>query len=219
MGLKLICKNKIIFSFNRVIIQHKQIPNTNLRSLRKENLRPYEKVEDCSLHTSCLACLVNVLCAWKIETSKCINRTTKVSQEISVYPVVLSPDDCPLCADKRFCEECVRKPAGGVECEWDDFDSTCNRKGRRENNTIKTVGQCPLECHLRSNCTSCLNSPGCVWCEQQQECFVFSMYTSLYQFGKCYQWVDKPEQCSKCENQLKCEPCVKQMVSHFTSFL
>ncbi|ODM98691.1 Multiple epidermal growth factor-like domains protein 8 [Orchesella cincta] len=197
----------------RVIIQPKHTGSPNFRVLKKENLRPYEQPENCSIHSTCLACMVNALCAWETETSRCINRTADISKEVGVYPVVLTPDECPLCTDKKFCEECTRRPVGGVDCEWDEAESNCNRKGRHDNNTKKSVGECSLECHLRSNCSSCLSStsPGCVWCEQQQECFVFSVYTSLYQFGKCYQWADKLEQCSRCGNQLKCEPCVEQM--------
>lgn len=193
--------------------------SSNLKILKKENLRPYENIEDCTVHTTCLGCLVNLLCAWESEVSKCVNRTSKVSKENHVYPVVLQPDECPICADKRFCEDCVRKEVGGVICEWDEAEATCNRQGRHPNNTIKLIGECPVECHLRSNCSTCLHSPGCVWCEQQQECFVFSMYTSIYQFGKCYQWAEKPEQCSKCKHQSKCEHCVEHMVKRRLHFL
>jgi len=198
----------------RVIIQPKHLGSPSSRTLKRENLRPYEQIENCSIHATCLACMVNALCAWETETSQCINRTTEISKEKGVFAVVLAPDECPLCSDKRFCEECVQRPVGGVDCEWDEAEANCNRKGRHDNNTKKSVAECPIECHLRNNCSTCLTSPGCVWCGTQQECFVFSIYTSLYQFGKCYQWADKLEQCSssRCGNQLKCEPCVEHMV-------
>lgn len=53
------------------------------------------------------------------------------------------------------------------------------------------IGECPVPCHERLGCSSCLGQPGrCTWCEATQTCFIFSSYTSLYQFGLCREWVD-----------------------------
>lgn len=44
----------------------------------------------------------------------------------------------------------------------------------------------------RTSCASCLGDPGvCAWCEETQTCFPFSVYTSLYSYGKCRDWVDE----------------------------
>lgn len=56
----------------------------------------------------------------------------------------------------------------------------------------KDLSECPVPCHARLTCSDCLDLPGkCSWCEARQECFVFSVFTSRYQYGGCRDWTDE----------------------------
>ena len=67
------------------------------------------------------------------------------------------------------------------------------RRGRFEDPVgIKDLESCPSDCYQRSNCSQCIGEPGrCVWCQERQECFQFSVYIAEYQYGQCKAWIDK----------------------------
>lgn len=75
------------------------------------------------------------------------------------------------------------------------FRCRCVRKGRGgSSDSARSVlllpEKCPPTCDQRKNCSSCLSSSQCVWCEQTRECFLFSVYTSKFFYGGCLQWKD-----------------------------
>lgn len=111
----------------------------------------------------------------------------------------------------NFCEDCLDNNLG-LECEWWDEEMSCQRLGRLEN-AIRQKDKCPESCSRRKTCSSCVDTVGkCVWCETRQECFIFSVYTSVYQFGQCFQWIDKADVCKRCDKQPTCESCVLNIV-------
>nr|CAD7427121.1 unnamed protein product [Timema monikensis] len=89
---------------------------------------------------------------------------------------------------------------------------------------VLSLRECPAPCHLRENCSQCLDDRGrCVWCEATQECFSFSIYTSEYQFGLCREWLDQAQnnnhhlqqslvrgtqQCKSCSSHTNCSSCL-----------
>lgn len=53
-------------------------------------------------------------------------------------------------------------------CEWWGEDARCSRRGCAPS-AIVDVANCPVPCHLRKNCSTCLDDKGrCVWCEATQ---------------------------------------------------
>ena len=99
------------------------------------------------------------------------------------------------------------------------------RRGRFEDPVgIKDLESCPSDCYQRSNCSQCIGEPGrCVWCQERQECFQFSVYIAEYQYGQCKAWIDKDiaenevsnsdydQQCQTCQMRLNCSQCMEGM--------
>ena len=106
------------------------------------------------------------------------------------------------------------------------------RRGRFEDPVgIKDLESCPSDCYQRSNCSQCIGEPGrCVWCQERQECFQFSVYIAEYQYGQCKAWIDKDiaenevtnsdydQQCQTCEMRLNCSQCMEGMSFTKVSF-
>jgi len=186
-----------------------QLKSDGSRTLSLDNLQPFKGNGSCFLYKSCLACTGDSTCAWSGQ--ECIfrdlDRSSKSTFTLDSL-IVLNPEECPTCGNIKFCSECVQEN----HCEWWEEQGTCTRRGR-SSAAIKQAESCPLDCHLRENCSSCLDSPSrCVWCEQKQECLLFSVYTSYYQYGQCLQWMDKLQQCKLCDKQSTCESCIVHMV-------
>ena len=86
---------------------------------------------------------------------------------------------------------------------------------------VKDHNECPRDCYLRENCSTCLNESGrCVWCESTNQCFGFSVYTTKYQFGLCKEWIDKKpsmdkdqiiSECKDCSRHMNCSSCLKTL--------
>ena len=101
----------------------------------------------------------------------------------------------------------------------------CVRRGRFEDPVgIKDLESCPSDCYQRSNCSQCIGEPGrCVWCQERQECFQFSVYIAEYQYGQCKAWIDKDiaenevsnsdydQQCQTCQMRINCSQCMEGM--------
>jgi len=201
----------------RVSIQQKYSTGSSSvpRYLRREHLFPFSSSSEdtqCFNNLICTSCTGDASCLWNKDTSSCIPRKSTLKDlKLRNTSLILQPEDCTLCSDNNFCEECVSQR--GAMCEWWPDDMTCHRRGRLlEGFPIHHSSDCPTSCSSRTNCSSCLESPGkCVWCEQKQECFIFSIYTSMYQYGQCFQWIDKAEQCRRCDKQPTCESCILNM--------
>ncbi|XP_035715096.1 multiple epidermal growth factor-like domains protein 8 [Folsomia candida] len=182
----------------------------------------------CLSYRSCLSCAGDTSCVWRLDTRLCIPRTIPIpssnlnplsggEQALMYNPalpliahkssLIIQPENCPGCSDMNFCEDCLDNNLG-LECEWWDEEMSCQRLGRLEN-AIRQKDKCPESCSRRKTCSSCVDTVGkCVWCETRQECFIFSVYTSVYQFGQCFQWIDKADVCKRCDKQPTCESCV-----------
>lgn len=192
----------------------------------------------CLSYNTCLPCTGDVSCIWRLDTLKCIPRLISlpmsnknsltgenelISNPIleSISKVIIQPEDCPMCQDYVNCGDCLESKFG-LECEWSEEEigggGNCIRKGRLDS-SITDKGKCPDPCTLRKNCSSCLDSVGkCVWCQSGNgagECFLFSSYTSVYNFGICLHWVDKVEMCKRCDRQPTCDSCVTNIVSTY----
>lgn len=79
----------------------------------------------------------------------------------------------------------------------------------------------------RRSCGDCLSLPGrCAWCEQTQSCFVFSTYTTYFQYGACREWVDEDHvvlnrytndsniiaaKCRDCSLHETCKSCLEDL--------
>lgn len=204
----------------------------NAKVFTFDYLEPYEN-GSCHLYTNCLHCLEDSLCGWCDLNQRCMSRKSNESEEC-VSPelpnewryLTLLPSSCANCSNYISCESCV---SSGL-CEWWTEDARCARKGRSQDAVVQ-LSECPVPCHLRRNCSQCLDDRGrCVWCETKQECFSFSIYTSEYQFGQCREWVDQVyvlspnplgrgrhvglqsnNQCKSCKRHTNCTSCLQSL--------
>jgi hypothetical protein len=195
--------------FGRVLLRH------NAKLFRKENLLAYSSFgESCSHFRTCLECIGDSSCLWYNAKSTCAPRRdwspSSNSNGSNPNPMSLVLEDCSVCSDFTSCPSCTSE---GVDCEWIEEDGTCGRGGKSgSSSSLRDPAQCPPACSSRLSCASCLDPPGaCVWCAQTQECFLFSAYTSFFQYGQCGQWKDKESQCHDCSTQTTCENCVEYM--------
>ncbi|CAA9996215.1 unnamed protein product [Nesidiocoris tenuis] len=187
-----------------------------------EYLEPYEGLEPCISHSNCLACLSDSKCGWCSMLSKCYERTVNQSEvcrgDSHWEFLKLEPSTCENCSNFVTCDSCI----GSGICEWRagaDF-AKCHRINRFST-AIRKVSECPMPCHLRDNCSQCLDGfGGCVWCHSSQECFSFLVYTSQYQFGMCREWSDQksvpepnslPKACKSCSMHPNCSTCLQHL--------
>lgn len=92
--------------------------------------------------------------------------------------LTLQPFSCANCSNYISCELCVESNL----CEWWVEDARCSRRGRAPTTAIIDLSQCPVPCHLRPNCSQCLDDKGrCVWCEatQVRQRFIFFLLAIL----------------------------------------
>ncbi|XP_063223363.1 multiple epidermal growth factor-like domains protein 8 [Bacillus rossius redtenbacheri] len=198
----------------------------NAKVFTFEFLEPYGN-GSCAAYGNCLQCLSDALCGWCDLGMRCVPRASRESEACAGPDgdwryLTLLPAACPNCSNYVSCDACL----GSGQCEWWVEDAKCARKGRSRDAVVDPE-QCPVPCHLRDNCTGCLDLPGrCVWCEATQECFSFAVYTSEYQFGLCREWVDQPyggqavlggpkhglvpasRQCKSCSQHANCSSCL-----------
>ncbi|XP_045596655.2 multiple epidermal growth factor-like domains protein 8 [Procambarus clarkii] len=166
------------------------------RVISLEYLEPYsEGGAACAAHVTCLACLTDAKCGWCSQTSSCVARhdqqsscsLTTAEGTVNDYFLTLVPEQCITCEQYIYCNDCV----GSGLCEWLPDEAYCSRKGRFQGAVIE-VNKCPAPCHKRKSCATCLGDPGrCAWCQESSECFLFSVYTSVYQYGSCRVWLDE----------------------------
>ncbi|XP_076035463.1 multiple EGF like domains 8 [Oratosquilla oratoria] len=170
--------------------------NTKVQSrshITMEHLEPYSK-GDCESQSNCMACLRDSKCGWCPILNTCILREDSLklcmqseSDNDVDHFLTLDPKQCMTCNQYIYCDHCI----SSGECEWLPEESYCARKGRFQD-AVREEGKCPTPCHRRKTCLSCLGDPGrCAWCEETQECFLFSVYTSVYQYGSCRAWLDE----------------------------
>ncbi|XP_014282328.1 multiple epidermal growth factor-like domains protein 8 [Halyomorpha halys] len=183
-----------------------------------EYLQSYEGTEPCTIYTNCLACLTDSKCGWCPLTSSCLDRSVNETEicrfDDEWHYLTLLPRMCDNCSNFITCDSCIES---GL-CEWWSDEAKCSRIGRTQS-SVRAIEDCPAACHLRNNCSQCLDGNGrCVWCEATQECFSFSVYTSQYQFGKCRQWVDlrgrsaeESSACQPCSAHSNCSSCLKSL--------
>lgn len=195
--------------YGRVSLKH------NLKLFKKEHLLPYSSNgQNCLEAKTCMKCTGDSSCIWYNDLNSCGSRVEWLKSGWEVngkHKVTLLSRDCSTCSEFVTCSECTR----GRDCEWFEGDAICLRKGRSKGSTDVVVDPavCPTECHLRKSCSTCLGhgvSGPCVWCASTNECFVFSLYTSFYQFGGCLRWKDKYNQCNECGSQSNCEDCISR---------
>uniref|UniRef100_A0A146L5D8 Multiple epidermal growth factor-like domains protein 8 n=2 Tax=Lygus hesperus TaxID=30085 RepID=A0A146L5D8_LYGHE len=188
-----------------------------------EYLEPYEGLEPCNSHSNCLACLTDSKCGWCSMKSTCYERSvndTEVCREGDNWAhLILEPSSCNNCTNYITCDSCIQS---GV-CEWKAGPNyaKCSRIGRASTG-IKNVSECPMPCHLRGDCSKCLDGlGGCVWCHSSQECFSFNVYTSQYAFGLCREWSSEhktlpepntiPRACQSCSMHSNCSTCLQHL--------
>ncbi|XP_068203463.1 multiple epidermal growth factor-like domains protein 8 [Palaemon carinicauda] len=149
----------------------------------------------CKPHITCLACLTDAKCGWCHITATCMDRqdpktfcsNSSLPEPSSRHFLTLVPEQCVTCEQYIYCSDCV----GSGVCEWLPDEAYCSRKGRFPG-AIMEIGKCPAPCHKRKSCATCLGDPGrCAWCQESKECFLFSVYTSVYQYGSCRVWLDE----------------------------
>ena len=197
------------------------------RSVPRNYLLPFKSNNGCHRDDNCLKCVANTNCAWNRAAARCDTRSNSSALNL------IRAQDCVRCSEHVYCEDCVNEK--DQRCAWleDPFadEARCVRRGRFAH-AVSSRGRCPAACHRRSSCESCVNGGGnCVWCEATQECFLFSVYTSQFMYGKCYQWIDKNrqlhhsssaatadylaararEQCQPCELFESCDTCVLRL--------
>ena len=198
-----------------LVLKDKAVPLSinidRLKTLEQSSLEPYRN-GTCD-GQSCLACARDSSCGWCGSRSTCLPR----SEESCPVFLTTEPELCTSCSDLIYCSDCVGNPA----CEWLAGESRCLRRGRVQG-AITVPSSCPTPCHTRSSCSSCLDEAGrCVWCRATQQCFLFSVYTTEFQFGQCQQWLDRPqdiglatsvsELCHPCSSHTTCNSCLADL--------
>lgn len=178
---------------NQVTQQHFQskvsIVSNSTKAFTFEFLEPFSK-GNCNEYKNCLHCLSDNACGWCDLTNECLSRDvneTSTCKSVSHWRyLILQPPQCSNCSNYVTCDEC----AASSSCEWLTEEAKCSRIDRSLN-AIKNASDCPSSCHLRTNCSNCLDEKGrCVWCETTKKCFSFGVYTNEYQFGICREWID-----------------------------
>ena len=131
-----------------------------------------------TLHTNCMACTADYKCAWDEPNSSCIDREARSSRIIEtgsqkriLTDLKLYPSECVSCEKHIYCNTCVKETDGG--CTWvedtQEDQSRCVRKNRYANDrvaltsSIKVIGslsECPVPCHRRETCASCVGNVG-----------------------------------------------------------
>ena len=138
-----------------------------------------------------MACTSSNHCVWDGDQRFCAEKSIFYSTQKAQH-LKLHPSECVSCEKHIYCDTCIEQKDGG--CDWiEDLqkdESRCVRKGRFSSKSfstssptkvIKNVVECPVPCHQRQTCASCVGDAGkCVWCQGTQECFLFSVYTSHY---------------------------------------
>lgn len=165
--------------------------NNATKAFTFEFLEPYSDGTNCKKYSNCMLCLSDNKCAWCDLTSVCLSRdideTSLCSEKSHWRYLILHPQQCESCSDHLTCRDCTNYMKN---CEWLVEETRCVRKGR--SNGLSVAAECPTECSERTNCSNCLTEKGkCVWCEDTEECFSFSVYTSKFQFGSCREWTDQ----------------------------
>lgn len=192
-----------------------------------EYLEPYAN-GTCEQYSNCLHCLTDSQCGWCELTNSCQMRSEEEETSCSVggnwQYLTLLPSACSNCSNYISCDSCINSKL----CEWWIEDARCQRIGQRVDAAL-SLEQCPIPCHKRRDCGSCLDQKGrCVWCQATQQCFSFSVYTSEYQFGLCREWMDQAfplvrqengilpvpktqEQCKTCSMHTNCSTCLSSL--------
>ncbi|XP_073988408.1 multiple EGF like domains 8 isoform X2 [Rhodnius prolixus] len=227
-----------ITQHSKMELQHKKTLENHSKVFTFEYLEPFEGGELCSSYSNCLACLTDSKCGWCPLKNTCMDRAVNETNECRLgnvwHYLTLVPNSCSNCTNYITCESCINTNF----CEWWADDARCYRIGRSQR-SIRTVDKCPTACHLRTNCSQCLDGFGkCVWCQATHECFSFSVYTSQYQFGLCREWSDAhdsgilppssnsagsgikgstrniitmPQACQPCSRHENCSECLKSL--------
>ncbi|QQP51302.1 Uncharacterized protein FKW44_012624, partial [Caligus rogercresseyi] len=196
----------------------------------KDFLRPFRGNGSCVQYSNCLTCTADTLCGWCSGPGTCLARGDgNLEKSCRNQLLTLDSSQCIHCSSHIYCETCSSDP----NCEYRNRDSHCVRRGsslritKEEKIAVWDPSECPEPCSSRETCSECLGEPGrCVWCAETQECFLFSVYTSEYRYGRCREWFDRtnfyhqsqdsPEEppinmCSTCSNFSKCSDCIQSL--------
>ena len=185
--------------------------------LNQNYLKPYEETgTNCSDKSdNCFYCTSASNCAWCSQSQSCQSKNSFVCTQNELK---VSPQQCLNCTAHIYCGDCVSAFQDG-QCEWLADEARCVRKGRFSK-SIRILEQCPNECYLRTSCQDCTALPGrCVWCQEREECFQFSSYTTEYLYGQCKSWVDKDieheaktlQRCQSCDMKTNCSQCLQSL--------
>lgn len=166
------------------------LQNNATKAFTFEFLEPFS-MGNCHQYSNCLLCLADNACGWCDLKRQCMTRDVNQTSECRVNNhwqyLTLQYNQCENCSNFVSCEDCAKAKS----CEWWLEETRCVRT-KRSPNGVKEISKCPSPCYARTNCSSCLNENGrCVWCEDKQTCFSFSVYTSEFQFGICREWMDQ----------------------------
>lgn len=213
---------------NPIIQQHYQskvgLQNNATKAFTFEFLEPFSS-GNCGQYDNCLYCLSDNACGWCDLKNQCVSRDVNETSECKIGEhwryLILQPNQCANCSNLISCEDCTES----LSCEWWTEETKCVRAGRSQIG-VKDPSECPSPCYVRTNCSSCLSEKGrCVWCEDQAQCFSFSVYISEYQFGLCREWVDQSlstphldaanslehHQCKTCSALTNCTSCLRSL--------
>ncbi|XP_039249986.2 multiple epidermal growth factor-like domains protein 8 [Styela clava] len=201
---------------------------SKFNTLTSDFLEPYQStslpesiiVPSCNALLTCLACMTDASCAWCDSRSVCVERSILVYRPYWCSPtgttivsghagMILEPGSCSVCSDYLTCSHCL----SSIHCEWQE--DHCIRKGSGDNST-SDPSQCPVPCHQRQDCSSCLENEDtygrtlkCAWCSTLKKCYRLTRYhLAAYPFGQCGFWIDKQEQCSECTEHKTCQTCL-----------
>ncbi|XP_078593005.1 multiple epidermal growth factor-like domains protein 8 [Branchiostoma floridae x Branchiostoma japonicum] len=180
--------------------------------LTSEFLQPYGS-DNCSNYGNCLACMTDNNCGWCPTSDRCMSRAAvnslsdrcMTSSGVERY-LVLTPDECVMCADHMDCQTCTES----LLCEWLTEEARCMRRGRFPI-AVTSPANCSAPCTSRHTCADCVGTQGeCAWCEGVGACFAFSAYITRYPFAQCSHWLDSngDKSCPNCSLHATCDECL-----------
>eukprot|EP00456_Euglypha_rotunda_P054079 TRINITY_DN4371_c0_g1_i6.p1 TRINITY_DN4371_c0_g1~~TRINITY_DN4371_c0_g1_i6.p1 ORF type:complete len:1987 (-),score=164.31 TRINITY_DN4371_c0_g1_i6:96-5966(-) len=108
-----------------------------------------------------------------------------------------------LCSDYQDCGSCLSHSA----CGWCGSSGQCVLKSTDTPNAAADPSTCPsgfltsactdCDCQSKSNCSSCLATPGCGYCFESNQCLPGTSKAPSSCAGSCDYWfADSPSQCS-----------------------
>lgn len=160
---------------------------------------------DCGLLT-CIGCKSRDDCSWK--NDKCEAKTSMLPEDKDRSTCI--DYQASICSTRDSCYSCHLHQ----NCSWNsNFGlSSCSYVGIRKPG-VKCFGDSnnTKSCHRFGECSTCLQSSECLWCESTLTCLPRSVYIANFPYGQCNAYVQDQYTCpaTRCDDQKSCRNCLQ----------